>query len=116
MIKKSLDLHLFLPYYKNTMLTPYRPQFIEQIFTDQTGRQFRLVFLVSNVDGKLKGHLVSAQLMSAQYQGSTSICLPFSCPKNDVVTEYTASFAPIVSPYNELFFFTSQPTRAPSGK
>jgi len=103
------------------MLTPYRPQFIEQIFTDQTGHQFRLVFLVSNVEGKLKGQLISAQPLStkARVQGSfeqSSLLLPIVCPQNKTVTEYISSFAPIVSPYNELFFFTSQPTRAPSHK
>jgi hypothetical protein len=101
------------------MLTPYRPHFIEQIVTDPTGRQFRLVFLVSNVDGKLKGHLVSAEPISAKAQLSGSseqptFFLPIICPQNKTVTEYISSFTPIVSPYNELFFFTSQPTRAPS--
>jgi len=103
------------------MLTSYRPQFIEQIFTDLIGRQFRLVFLVSKVGGKLKGQLISAQPLSAKarIQGSTqksSFLLPISCPQSKTVTEYISSFAPIVSPYNELFFFTSQPTRAPSYK
>jgi hypothetical protein len=93
------------------------PQFVEKIFTDQSGRQFRLTFLVAIVDGQLKGRLVSAQPLSrgatSVFQGAT-LQLPISCPKNETVTEYTPAFAPIVSPYNELFFFTSQPTRAPS--
>jgi hypothetical protein len=97
------------------MLTPYKPHFVEQIFTDQSGRQLRLVFLVSFVDGKLKGQLVSAEPLSSHFKSAeTPLCLPISCPQNDTVTEYISSVAPIVSPYNELFFFTSQPTRAPS--
>jgi hypothetical protein len=101
------------------MLTTYRPNFIEQIFTDLSGRQFRLVFLVSNVDGKLKGHLVSAEPVSAKARLRGSVeesvfLLPIVCPQTKTVTEYISSFTPIVSPYNELFFFTSQPTRAPS--
>lgn len=105
------------------MLTPYKPQFIEQIFTDQTGRQFRLVFLVSLVDGKLKGQLVSAQPLATRNHStaaghvSDQFLLPFSCPKDETVTEYIASVTPIVSPFSTIeFLITSQPTRAPSFK
>lgn len=102
------------------MLTPYKPQFVEQIFTDQTGRQFRLVFLVSFVDGRLKGQLVSATPVAsrkAQFSSfNDQFLLPITCEQNVGDTEYVATFTPIVSPYNELFFFTSQPTRAPSIK
>ncbi len=98
------------------MLTPYKPHFIEQIFTDQSGRQFKLVFLVSLVEGKLKGQLVSAQPLSPKVKSATTpICLPISCEVKKTVTEYIASFAPVVSPYNQLeFLIHSQPTRAPS--
>ncbi len=100
------------------MLTPYKPHFVEQIFTDQTGRQFRLVFLVSLVEGKLKGQLVSAQPISHKVKSAaTPIFLPISCAVKKTVTEYIASFAPVISPYNNLeFLIHSQPTRAPSGK
>ena len=93
------------------------PQFVEKIFTDQSGRQFKLTFLVAIVDGQLKGRLVSAQPLAQSFKNTEQVlCLPITCPKNETVTEYTPAFAPIVSPYNELFFFTSQPTRAPSYK
>ena len=97
------------------MLTPYsQSQFVEKIFTDVHGRQFRLVFLVAIVNGELKGRLVSAQPLSQAFKCESFPCLPVSCPKYVVETEYKPSFAPVVSPYNELLFFVSQPTRAPS--
>lgn len=103
------------------MLTPFRPHFIEQVFTDQTGRQFRLVFLVSSVEGKLKGQLVSVRPMEARPRrsvlgGETSVfCLPIICRQNKTVTKYISSFAPIVSPFSTIeFLINSQPTRAPS--
>lgn len=104
------------------MLTPYRPHFVEQIFTDQTGRQFRLVFLVSLVEGKLKGELVSAQPVSARSKLDSSkvapcYLLPISCIINKGNTEYIFPVKPIVSPFSTVeFLITSQPTRAPSHK
>ncbi len=98
------------------------PQLVEKIFTDQFGRQFRMVFLVTVIDGELKGRLVSAEQLSAnspRLQGTTSeaseiLSLPIFEMQKEVVTEYVPAFTPVVSPYTELFFFTSQPTRAPS--
>ncbi len=117
------------------MLTAYTPnnqslqvhqggRFIEKIFTDQAGQQFKLVFFVALINGEVKGTLVSAQPMQRRSdlgmrsgRGQTSaevLYLPISIPKNDVVTEYIPAYVPVISPFNELFFFTSQPTRAPS--
>jgi len=125
------------------MITSYKPQFIEKIFTDQLGQQFRLVFLVTNVDGEMKGRLVSAELISkkvgllsgrvskvssnnAHYAEQNSgadnfniayevpICLPIICEKVEADTTYISSCKKILSPFSELFFFMSQPTRAPS--
>lgn len=91
------------------------PQFVEKIVTDRSGQVFKLTFLVAIVDGQLKGRLVSAQPLAQSFKNTESILsLPVICPKNETITEYTPAFAPIVSPYSELFFFTSQPTRAPS--
>lgn len=101
------------------MLTPYvNSQFVEKVFTDRAGRQFRMVFLVALVNGEVKGRLVSVQPLAQESFKNTAevICLPIICPKNETVTEYIAPTIPVVSPYNELFFFTSQPTRAPSQK
>lgn len=105
-------------------------QFLSRIFTDQAGQQFRLTFFVTIVAGEAKGHLVSAQPL--RYRSSTSrlalpgscasstgstgqiFCLPVACPKKEIETIYIPAYTPIVSPFTELFFFTSQPTRAPS--
>ena len=110
------------------MITQYsKPQFLSRIFTDAAGRQFRLTFLVAVVDGELKGHLVSAEPISAtasvdrQLTGavadvSSIFCLPIACPKQELSTEYVPAFALVVSPYFSAFEFLihSQPTRAPS--
>lgn len=107
------------------MLTSYKPQFIEKIFTDQLGQQFRLVFLVTNVDGEMKGRLVSAELVSKKagllngvenfnISYEAPVCLPIICEKVEADTTYISSCKKILSPFNELFFFMSQPTRAPS--
>ena|SRR3989344_4390297 len=107
-------------------------QLVSRIFTDQLGQQFRLTFFVSIVNGEVRGRLVSAQpISSSAAQANVSrialtgdsvsspdqiFCLPIFCTKKEVETSYVPSYAPIVSPYRELYFFMSQPTRAPSGK
>ena len=108
------------------MLTAYTPKnqslqvhqggrFIEKIFTDQNGQQFKLVFFVALINGEVKGTLVSAKpIAKNSFNAQDLVCLPISVPQNDVITEYIPAYTPIVSPFNELFFFTSQPTRAPS--
>ena len=110
------------------MITPYNnysgTQFLSRIFTDASGRQFRLTFLVAVVNGELRGHLVSAQPVSAsglntlELTGSVSdgsFCLPIICSDKKPDTIYTPAFAPVVSPYFSLeFLINSQPTRAPA--
>jgi hypothetical protein len=104
------------------MLTPYsQPNLLERIFTDRAGRQFRMVFMVTVVNGELKGRLVSATPISASLgiAGATTadaFFLPVSLPKIVAETLYVPFFAPIVAFLNKFFFFTSQPTRAPSHK
>jgi hypothetical protein len=98
-----------------------QPQLIERIFTDQHGRQFRMVFMVAVVNGELKGKLVSVQPISAasaKLHGTVSsgvICLPAECAAKEGDTLYVQHVAPIVSPYTSTeFLINTQPTRAPS--
>lgn len=101
------------------MLIQYnQPKFVERIFVSKDGRQFKVVFLVAVVNGELKGQIVSVQLLSKALTGECSQnsipCLPISSPSNKSKSEYVPYYAPFVSPFSELLFFTSQPTRAPS--
>lgn len=119
------------------MLTPLnRSQFISRIFSDATGRQFRLTFLVAIVNGEVRGHLVSAEPVSkapstpldknsglrraSNYQltgavSDGSFCLPIICNNKKPATTYVSSLKPIATPYFSLeFLINSQPTRAPS--
>jgi hypothetical protein len=111
------------------MLTPLnQSQFISRIFSDATGRQFRLTFLVAIVNGEVRGHLVSAEPVSSsnnqtlitnyQLTGAVSdgnFCLPIICNNKKPATIYVSSLKPIATPYFSLeFLINSQPTRAPS--
>jgi hypothetical protein len=106
------------------MLTAYKqPQILSRIFTDPSGRQFRLTFVIVMIDGELKGRLIDVQPISepsfvySQLTGTISddtLYLPVFNLKNTLPTKYIPAFTPIVSPYIELYFLTSQPTRAPS--
>ena len=103
------------------MLTPYRPQFIEKILADASGRQFRVVFAVSySIDGEVRGRIVSAQpielLKGSTLRNQANACLP--CAQSFNISIFNHSIAtPVASPYFSLeYLLNSQPTRAPSFK
>ena len=106
------------------MLTAYRqPKFIEKILTDTLGRQYRVLFAVSFVDGEIRGRVVSAtpierslKLVAGSQENRTNFYLP--CAKSACLPSSSElqAHSSFVSPYIELYFFNSQPTRAPSYK
>ncbi len=101
-----------------------QPQFISRVFTDQSGRQFRMLFLVVVVDGELKGRLISVEplpvtarprLAGVGGEVPPHYYLPITCTSKKPSTEYVHSFAEVVSPYFSVdFLINCQPTRAPS--
>ncbi len=96
------------------MLTPHlRSQFVTKILTSASGEQFKVVFLVALVNGEVKAQVISAEPVS-KAQAAAPLCLP--CVKNnEKFVNFKKSPKATPSPfYNELFFFNSQPTRAPS--
>lgn len=126
-----LKKHLFNTENPVTTLALQHGQFLSRIFTDAAGRQFRLTFFVTIVDGEARGHLVSAEPMKRDGRASTLLrlsgscattagssngvfCLPIACPQKELESVYIPAYTPIVSPYTDLYFFTSQPTRAPN--
>ena len=70
------------------MLTPnLQSRFIEKVLTDRGGQQFRVLFLVSLVDGEVRGQIVSAQPVGGKMldvrsskldKESSVLCLPCS--------------------------------------
>ena len=123
------------------MLKPFIPsKFVERIITSQTGECYRVVFVVSLVNGEVKAKVISAELISAPtlklapvYSNTSGdsgasnssdfsnvdlgvLCLPCDSSLISSFATFISSFAPKVSPFTSLLFFTSQPTRAPSGK
>lgn len=105
------------------MLKPSIPsKFVERVVTSPNGSQYRVVFLVTLVNGEAKARIFSVELIAEQISGGLStrpeqsevLCLP--CVSTSIVanTVYISDYAPVVSPFTSLLFFTSQPTRAPS--
>ena len=113
------------------MLTPYsQSRFVQKILTSASGKRFRVLFLVTLVNGEVKAQIVSVMPITSLESRSMSfprkresvilpgndsvLCLPAFHTSKKYKTIYIPYFAPIVSPYIELYFFNSQPTRAPS--
>ncbi|MEI6304870.1 MAG: hypothetical protein WCP09_02510 [Candidatus Taylorbacteria bacterium] len=102
------------------------PQFMSRVFSDRNGRLYRFTFLVSFVNGEMKGQLVSAEPVSTSHSASSEaspysngqiFMLPVCFPVKKPETAYVFSFAPVVSPYFSVdFLINCQPTRAPASK
>ncbi|HTK32955.1 MAG TPA: hypothetical protein VL335_00180, partial [Candidatus Paceibacterota bacterium] len=102
------------------MLKPSIPsKFIERIMTSQTGEQYRVIFLVTLINGEVKAKVISAQVISAPTpklapaysdKGSVSragiFLLECSSAKVAADTTYVFDFTPEVSPFTSLLFFT----------
>ncbi len=111
-----------------TMLTPHlQSRFIEKVLTDRAGQQFRVLFLVTLVDGGVKAQFVSAHPIfeAAKIAGLPGrivkmsswpkLCLPAIKTATKAVETKIRSWTRVASPYYSSFdFFMSQPTRAPS--
>ena len=107
------------------MLNPQvKSQFVTRYLTNAAGEQYKVVFLVSLVNGEVKAQIVSAELISVKRgaasatssSASTSLFLPLNQSTTAAYTAYTPAFTgePIISLLSKFFFFNSQPTRAPS--
>ncbi|MCX6715792.1 MAG: hypothetical protein NT077_02090 [Candidatus Taylorbacteria bacterium] len=106
------------------MIIECRSKFIEKTITDCYGRQFRALFLVSLVNGEVKGRLISFQPISKEVAAITGTrtdtdCgsyLPASTTKKGTDTPYIAAFSSVVSPYFSALeiFLSTQLTRAPA--
>lgn len=97
------------------MLTPYsQSKFVEKVLADASGKQFRVLFLVSLEAGEIKARVISATPVTPAVATRGVICLPLAAPASSASFAYTPHFSNIVSPYTDLTFFMSQPTRAPS--
>jgi hypothetical protein len=110
------------------MLTPHlQSRFIEKVLTDRSGQQFRVLFLVSLVNGEVRGQIISAQPIfeTAKTAGLpgrvakvapwVNLCLPCTKAAAKIIESKVRPWSRVASPYySSLEFFMSQPTRAPS--
>lgn len=93
-----------------------RPQFIEKILTDAYGRQFKVVFAVTIIDGEFRGRIVSAtEIKSLAGEIEPALCLSGYYSNSETQEDIVSPYAPVVTPFFSLeFLINSQPTRAPS--
>ena len=99
------------------MLTPQlNSKFVTKILTAPNGDTYRVLFLVSIVDGAPKAQIISAERIASPSTSTTTStpCLPA------IASAVRHSFPHIVGQTRDVFsvqfldFFMSQPTRAPS--
>ena len=106
------------------MLIPYiQLKFVEKVLTSASGEQFRVLFLVTFVNGELKGRVVSViPIVNSKWlmiNGKKLSDMDNGCflpaPSIENYSPFTINYSPTTkSPYIELYFFNSQPTRAPA--
>lgn len=97
----------------------------EKIIRSKNGSLLRVRFEVSEINGKLKGRVISTEAVaefkaltgrSTSSKSSDIISLPVSISKAKKAEKIAFKYVPVASPFSTLLFFTSQPTRAPSFK
>ena len=99
------------------MLTPsLQSRFITKILTSASGEQFQVVFLVTLINGEVKAQVISAEPLIKKniFNDSSVAYLPEAHKKAPILFTYISSLKSIFFPFNSLFFFNSQPTRAPA--
>ena len=85
-----------------------------------SGEVVRVFLLLSEIEGKifvkvLKTEVVSRlKIKDLRFQKDAGNLICGECKRQEFPAEIKSAFRPIISPFAEYFFFTSQPTRAPS--
>lgn len=87
---------------------------VEKIVETREGL-FLARFVVVNSAGNIKWKLIELVNLPAQEKCSQEEILLIEAPEiGEAYTELEPRFTKILSPFLDLFFFTSQPTRAPN--
>ena len=96
------------------MLT-LRPQqkIVEKIVTTRDGGRARVIFAVIETAGDIQFKVLKVIRIVAAIKGSAILALPGNVIAAASISTARA-FETLVSPYLPLFFFDSQPTRAPN--
>lgn len=96
------------------MLT-IRPQqkIVEKIATTRTGARVRVTFAVIETAGNIEFKVLKVTPIVESLKGPAILALPGKILAQAAIST-TQKFESLVSPYVSLFFFDSQPTRAPN--
>ena len=84
----------------------------ERIVKDKNGLFVRVRFTIVEANGNFQGKIISVSPINIQ--AKKQIFLPEYREKETSDFTYISLFTSIISPFNNLFFFNSQPTRAPN--
>lgn len=88
----------------------------ERVIRDNNGVLVIVRFTIVEINGKLQGQIISVTPFVNKESSESKdgvICLPKVLSEKKVF-ESNIVYRNIISPFNSLFFFNSQPTRAPS--
>ncbi len=92
-----------------------------KIIQSKNGSLMRVSFEVYEFEGSIKGRVISVEPVISlenrelrmENRGNATLCLP--CASSNLKSLVSnLYFASVESPYIELYFFNSQPTRAPA--
>ncbi len=97
------------------LVTQPKSKILRKIIQSPTGEYVLATFIVAEFQGTFKARLVSVEaLPQSDFEKPVTVSLPLP-KKQPVAISTVVSFVDrVVSPFQELLFFVSQPTRAPS--
>jgi hypothetical protein len=93
------------------MLALYSPKYIKKILKNAQGVKCLVLFRISYIAGELKAEVVSVKEICDDLK---IFCLPSPKASKISMPAKINTQTEIVSPWLSLFFFNSQPTRAPN--
>ena len=97
------------------LITQPKAKILRKIIQSPTGEYVLATFVVTEFQGTFKARLVSVEaLPQSDFEKPVAVSLPLPKKQPVIISKLISSTEKIVSPFQELLFFVSQPTRAPS--
>jgi hypothetical protein len=97
------------------LVTQPKSKILRKIIQSPTGEYVLATFVVAEFQGTFKARLVSVEaLPQSDFEKPVAVSLPLPKKQPVVISTLVSFVERIVSPFQELLFFVSQPTRAPS--
>lgn len=97
------------------LVTKPKAQILRKIIQSPTGEYVLATFAVSEFQGTFRAKLLSVEVLpQSDFEKPVAVSLPLPKKQSIAISTVVSFIDRVASPFQELLFFVSQPTRAPS--